>query len=69
MIATLLELFVETYAWMFHDLNELHADPHPGVSAPRPAPSASNLPSLSFLPLCLNDNLCAACLHGSQPWL
>jgi hypothetical protein len=26
----LLELFVDTYAWMFHDLNELHADPHPG---------------------------------------
>ncbi len=26
----LLELFVETYAWMFHDLGELHADPHPG---------------------------------------
>jgi predicted unusual protein kinase regulating ubiquinone biosynthesis (AarF/ABC1/UbiB family) len=26
----LLGRFVEIYAWMFHELHELHADPHPG---------------------------------------
>ena len=26
----LLERFVETYSWMFHELFELHSDPHPG---------------------------------------
>ena len=26
----LLQRFVDTYAWMFHDLYQLHADPHPG---------------------------------------
>ncbi len=27
---TLLERWVETYAWMFHEAHLLHADPHPG---------------------------------------
>ncbi|MGM0575683.1 MAG: ABC1 kinase family protein [Myxococcota bacterium] len=26
----LLARFIDTYAWMFHELHELHADPHPG---------------------------------------
>lgn len=26
----LLEIWVDTFAWMFHDLHEMHADPHPG---------------------------------------